>query len=238
MVIETAGGKHILPFADAFRILRHLFSRDRRKQISLEQRMRSANKAWWRDANFYRCNNVPWKIMGQRVFDRVYSVFCFGCEMLRAREMKLEQGNDGQDQRMENEAFTKSGSGCIRRTKRYRVTAPGQPEWRETFGNSNEIPLFDRLHRRGNLEDHGVVQQRQEECSKHWNRYSDGDYLVEDLPGAEHEAGFWELHELEAHAGWHNRDASGTKLRPLGLETKNGCHNEKKGALKKTRRTL
>ena len=35
MVIEMAGGKHKLPFADEFRLLEHLFSRDGRMQISL-----------------------------------------------------------------------------------------------------------------------------------------------------------------------------------------------------------
>ena len=82
MVIEPAGGKHILPVADAFRILAHLNSRDGRKQISLEQRMWSAVKSVLR--------------------------LCFGCEMLRVWEMELEHGNDGQDLRKGNEDFTKS----------------------------------------------------------------------------------------------------------------------------------
>ena len=54
MMIESAGGKHKLPFADKLKILGHLFSRDGRMQISLVENMQSANKAWWRDAKIYR----------------------------------------------------------------------------------------------------------------------------------------------------------------------------------------
>ena len=81
MVIETSSRRHILPLADDFTILEHLFSRDGRMQISLEQRMQSANKAWWRDAKKYRCKSVPWKVKCQRVFGRVRSVICVGCEI-------------------------------------------------------------------------------------------------------------------------------------------------------------
>ena len=41
MVIETAVGKHKLPYADEFRNLKHLFSRDGRKQISLQEKCRA-----------------------------------------------------------------------------------------------------------------------------------------------------------------------------------------------------
>ena len=53
---------HTRPFADEFRILGHLFSRDGRMQISLEERMQSANEAWWSDVKKYRCKSVPWKL--------------------------------------------------------------------------------------------------------------------------------------------------------------------------------
>ena len=53
IVFEPAGGKHTPPLADEFRILGHLFSRDGRMQISLEERMQSANKAWWRETRRY-----------------------------------------------------------------------------------------------------------------------------------------------------------------------------------------
>ena len=99
MVIETAGGKHKLPFAAEFRILGHLFSRDGGLQISLEK-MQSANKAWWRDAKIYHCKrSVPWETRCQREFDRVFSVFCSGCDnwscgratmdRIKGREMKI-----------------------------------------------------------------------------------------------------------------------------------------------------
>ena len=59
IVMVTAGGKQKLTFADEFRILGHLFSRDGRMQISLEENMQTANKAWWRDAKIHRCRSVP-----------------------------------------------------------------------------------------------------------------------------------------------------------------------------------
>ena len=60
--METVGGKQKRPCADEFRIPGHLFSREGRMQISLKERMQSASKAWWRDAEKYRCNNAPRKI--------------------------------------------------------------------------------------------------------------------------------------------------------------------------------
>ena len=64
VVIETAGGKHKLPFEEEFRLLENLFSRDGRMQISLL---------------VFRFKCVLWKIKCQRVIDQVFSVFCSGC---------------------------------------------------------------------------------------------------------------------------------------------------------------
>ena len=62
-------------------------------------------------------------------------------------------------------------------------------------------------------------------------------YMMEELAGAEHEAGPPEFIRTGSIRGdGTTGDASGTKLRPHGPETKNGCH--KKKALKKTRGTL
>ena len=90
MVIETASGKHKVPFADEFTILVHMFGRDGRMQISLEERVQSADKAWWKDAKLYRCKSVSWNIKCPRVIDRVYSVF-----FSRVRELELKPGNGG-----------------------------------------------------------------------------------------------------------------------------------------------
>ena len=58
IVIKTAGGKQKRPFEDECRTLEHLFRRDGRMQISLKERMQSANKAWWRheDIPLPMCN--------------------------------------------------------------------------------------------------------------------------------------------------------------------------------------
>ena len=218
MVIETAGGKHI-----PLRISGHLFSRDGGKQISLEQRMRCANKAWWRDASFFfRCNDVPWKIKCQRVFDRVFSVFCFGCEVLRVREMELEQGNDGQDLRTGNEDFTKSVQDVVGGRNGTGPLLQDSQNGEKLLETKMKFTLLTDLIAEGtwrtmewsNREKKNAVQQTLEHVFR----------------------GHWELHE-------HTRDgttgdASGTKLRPLGRETKNGCYNEKKRRTQKDKKDL
>ena len=43
-----------------------------------EERMQSANKAFWKDIQTYKSKDVPWKC--QRLVDHVYAVFAFGSE--------------------------------------------------------------------------------------------------------------------------------------------------------------
>ena len=40
----------------------------------LEERMQSANKAWWRDVKFYRSKDVPWRIKCRRMVEHVCGV--------------------------------------------------------------------------------------------------------------------------------------------------------------------
>ena len=47
---------------------------------AIEERMQSANKAFWRDILVYRSGDVPWRIKCGRFVDHVYSVFSFGSE--------------------------------------------------------------------------------------------------------------------------------------------------------------
>ena len=49
-------------------------------QDSLEERMQSANKAWWRNVKICRCKDVQCRVKCWRMVDPVYSVFCFGSE--------------------------------------------------------------------------------------------------------------------------------------------------------------
>ena len=42
---------------------------------AIEERMQSANKAFWMDILIYKSKYVPWKIKCQRLVDHVYAVF-------------------------------------------------------------------------------------------------------------------------------------------------------------------
>ena len=49
-------------------------------QISLKAKKQSANRALWRDAKKHRCEDIPLNTECRRLIDRVYAVFCSGCE--------------------------------------------------------------------------------------------------------------------------------------------------------------
>ena len=72
--------QHWLPFVDRFKMLGQNFHRAGKMQDSLEERMQSANKAWWRNVKICRCKDVQWRVKCRRMVDPVYSVFCFGSE--------------------------------------------------------------------------------------------------------------------------------------------------------------
>ena len=78
--MRTRTGLHQLPFEEKFKILGHIFNQAGRTQDSLEERMQSANKAWWRDVKIYRSKDVPWRVKCMVMLEHVYSVFCFGSE--------------------------------------------------------------------------------------------------------------------------------------------------------------
>ena len=42
---------------------------------AIEERMQSANKAFWKDILVYRSKDVPWRIKCRRLVDHVYSTF-------------------------------------------------------------------------------------------------------------------------------------------------------------------
>ena len=53
IVINTRSGQHNMPFEKSFKFLGYRFTQDGRTQESLEERMQSANKAWWRDVKIF-----------------------------------------------------------------------------------------------------------------------------------------------------------------------------------------
>ena len=44
---------------------------------AVEQRMQSADKAYWKDIMIYKSKDVPWRIKCKRLVDHVYAVFPF-----------------------------------------------------------------------------------------------------------------------------------------------------------------
>ena len=67
MNVIAKSGLYRFPFEETFKIL-------------IEERMQSANKAFWKDIKIYRNKDVPWRVICRRLVDHVYPVFCFGSE--------------------------------------------------------------------------------------------------------------------------------------------------------------
>ena len=59
------------PFEDKFKILGCAMNRQEKSLDAIEDRMQSANKAFWRDILVYRSEDSPWKINGRRLVGRV-----------------------------------------------------------------------------------------------------------------------------------------------------------------------
>ena len=47
---------------------------------AVEDRMQSANKAFWKDCVIFKSKDVPWKVKCQRLVDHVFVIFAFGNE--------------------------------------------------------------------------------------------------------------------------------------------------------------
>ena len=47
---------------EKFKILGFTMNRQGKTHECLEERMQSANKAWWRDGKIYRSKDVPWRV--------------------------------------------------------------------------------------------------------------------------------------------------------------------------------
>ena len=71
MILGTSKGCYKFPFEHEFRIL---VNRQGKTCGAVEERMQSANKAFWKDIKIYKTKDVPWRI------NHVYAVFSFGSE--------------------------------------------------------------------------------------------------------------------------------------------------------------
>ena len=78
--IHTTTGCHKFPFEEKFRILGSAMNRQEKSDDAIEERVQSANKAFWKDVLIYKRKDVPWKVKCRRLVDHVYAVFAFGSE--------------------------------------------------------------------------------------------------------------------------------------------------------------
>ena len=81
MVIKTEAGEHMLPFT------------------SLEERMQSANKAWWLDVKICRSKDVPWRVKCRKMVDQTVQ-----CLLFWRGKLVLESDCYGQDWRVGDES--------------------------------------------------------------------------------------------------------------------------------------
>ena len=78
MSIYTTTGCHKFPFEEKFRILGYAMIRQGKSDDAIEERMQSANKAFWKDILISKSKDVPWKVKCRRLVDHFYAVFAFG----------------------------------------------------------------------------------------------------------------------------------------------------------------
>ena len=80
MTLDTSKGCYKFHFEDEFRILGCVRNRQGRTCDAVEERMQSANKAFWKDIMIYKSKDLPWRVKCQRPVDHVYAVFSSGSE--------------------------------------------------------------------------------------------------------------------------------------------------------------
>ena len=88
-------GCYKFSFEDTFKILERTTNRQGKTCDSVEVRMQSANKAFWKDSVIYKSKDVPWKVKCQCLVDHVYVVFAFGSENWSWTQQTMEKKKDG-----------------------------------------------------------------------------------------------------------------------------------------------
>ena len=74
MILGTSEGCYKLTFEDEFKILGCVMNRQGKTCEAVEERMQSANKAFWKDIMTFKSKDVPWRIKCRRLVDHVYAV--------------------------------------------------------------------------------------------------------------------------------------------------------------------
>ena len=80
MILGTTAGCHKFSIEEKFKMFVFALRRQRKSHEATEERMQSANKAFWKDFMIYQSKDVSWKVKCQRLVDHVYPVFTFGSE--------------------------------------------------------------------------------------------------------------------------------------------------------------
>ena len=80
MIWGNSSGCYQFSFEEKIKILGCAMNRQGKTNDAIEERMQSANKAFWKDILVYKNKHVPWKVKCQRLVDHVYAVFAFGSE--------------------------------------------------------------------------------------------------------------------------------------------------------------
>ena len=76
---------------EEFKILRCLMNRQGKTCDAVEERIQSANKAFWKDIKIFRSKDTPWRIKCRRLVDHVYLVFSFGSETVSWTQQTLQK---------------------------------------------------------------------------------------------------------------------------------------------------
>ena len=91
MIFGTSKGCYNFSFEDTFKMLGSTLNRQGKTCDAVEERMQSANKAFWKDSVIYESKDLPWKVKCQCLVDHVYVVFAFGSEHWSWTQQTMEK---------------------------------------------------------------------------------------------------------------------------------------------------
>ena len=94
MIVGTSTGCCKFPFEDTFKILGCAMNRQGKTCDAVEERMQSANKAFWKDSLTFKSKDVPWKVKCQRLVGHVCAIFAFGSENWSWTQRTVEKSKD------------------------------------------------------------------------------------------------------------------------------------------------
>ena len=99
MILDTSKGCYKFPSEDEFKVFGCVLNRQGKTCCAVEERMQSANDAFWKDIMIWKSKDVPWKVTCQRLVDHVYAVFTFGSEDWSSTQQTMEKSEDGKPRR-------------------------------------------------------------------------------------------------------------------------------------------